>query len=138
MNSQEQPERSVFAEVDQEEMIRRLSQAAADEVETTFFDETLREPDADGGAHLQAGIRAFTGVDVTVPGSGPRDPQESVGLRAPQRQAPIVVEGPISDEPSAVRAFILFGPVGIVRPHGHESRRTPGIVRGLRRKGSTS
>ena len=136
MNSSEQPERSVFAEVDQEEMIRRLSEATADEVETTFFDEALQEPDTEASTHLQAGIRAFTGVEVTVP-TAARAPHEPGGLRPPSLTAPVVVDGPIGDDPSALRAFVLFGPAGVVRPHADEPRRSTGIVRGLRRKGSS-
>ena len=137
MNSSEQPERSVFADVDQEEMIRRLSEASGDEVETTFFDEALQQPDADVSPHLQAGIRAFTGVEVTVP-AAVRAAHAPSGLRPASLTAPVVVDGPIGEDPSALRAFVLFGPAGVVRPHADERRRATGIVRGLRRKGSAS
>ena len=137
MNSSDQPERSVFADVDQDEMIRRLSQAAADEVETTFFDEALQQPDTDASAHLEAGIRAFTGVEVSVPAAS-RTVEAPSGLRPPSASAPVVVDGPIGEDPAALRAFVLFGPAGVARPHVDASRRPAGIVRGLRRKGSTS
>lgn len=136
MNSPESPERSVFADVDQQEMIQRLSHAADDEVETTFFDDALQQSDAAASAHLEAGLRAFTGVEVSVP-SKPQSAPSPRSLRRPALATPVVVSGAIGDDPAALRAFVMFGPAGVTRPNADEVRRTTGIVRGLHRKGST-
>lgn len=94
---------SVFAAVDQEQMISRIETSPADDTETHFFDQVLAQtPSTDA---LDSGIRVFGG-EPTAP--APESADEAV----------VVFTGDFAGNPAARRAFILHGPPGVARPVG--------------------
>lgn len=107
----DEPKKSVFEQVDQRQMIRRLVEAAPDEVETSFFDAALARPHDAATDRIVAGIEALSGTAVTVP------PTVVVAHPVPDAAAvePVAVEGAIGDDEAALRSFLLHGPAGVVR-----------------------
>ncbi len=103
--------KSVFGQVDQDAMIARLEQAAADEAETTFFDRALEQADPSAAAVFAAGVEALGGLAAPAVGASVR-PTVAVP-RAPDE--PVRLSGPLADDPRAARAFILFGPRAVHR-----------------------
>lgn len=108
--------KSVFGQVDQAEMIRRLVEAAPDETETAFFDDALAEPQPQATERLVAGIQALSGTTVTMPASTVPAAGPEILRAHPVEPLPAVpVHGRIADDPDAAKAFIMFGPAGVSR-----------------------
>lgn len=108
--------KSVFGQVDQAEMIRRLVEAAPDETETAFFDEALAEPQPAATERLVAGIEALSGTTVAMPASSSVGAGPAILPAHPvEPLPPVPVHGRIADDPDAARAFIMFGPAGVTR-----------------------
>lgn len=98
---------SVFANVDQDQMLDRIEASPVDEADTGFFQHMLTQ--STPAPALDSGIRVF--------GGGPAVPQsrpEAVVGPA----TPVIYRGDLPEDPAARRAFILHGPSGVRRPVG--------------------
>lgn len=106
--------RSVFGQVDQDEMIRRLVESEPDETETTFFDAALAAPQPEAAERLVAGIEALSGTAVTMPAEASVTADILVAHPV-EPVPPVPVHGRVADDAEAAAAFIMFGPAGVTR-----------------------
>jgi len=109
---------SVFAQVDQDELIARIG-TVDDDMSSPFFKESLLEAEGAATQVFDIGIRLLAEVPVGRLGDPERtpEPKPSTSTRAVQNRnaltvtsTPIAISGVLSRDNEARRAFILGGP----------------------------
>jgi hypothetical protein len=108
-NPQDSPRKpSVFAPVNQDDMIARLDQVSDDDLSSTFFADSMQEVEDAATNVFDIGIRTLTQDDAPATRAG------SFGAPGPAAAAPIQPAlqspGTLAHDADRQRAFILGGP----------------------------
>jgi hypothetical protein len=127
---------SVFGPVDQDEVIARIDAVCEDDLDSTFFGDSLQEVEDAATRIFDIGIRTFGNVQspsdqpsAFAPAGGPApsvDGPPRTGASPPPRvgseptasaagpaRPPAVRFGTLEKDPAARRAFVLGGPVAL-------------------------
>ena len=106
---------SVFSQVDQSAIVAKIEQTTADDENSTFFDDTLRDDVGRAARTFEVGVRALTGQNSdshASPGSNSNPTWKSRDLHG---VVGVLFTEEVPTGADARESFILFGPAGVRR-----------------------
>ena len=106
---------SVFSQVDQSAIVAKIEKTTADDENSTFFDDTLRDDVGRAARTFEVGVRALTGQNSDSHASPDGNSNPTWNSRDSHGVVGVLFTEEVPTGADARESFILFGPAGVRR-----------------------